>query len=331
MKAQMKMKNNTGFKVMIQDTKITVVIPSYKASKKIHNVIQTLPEFIDNIIVIDDKCPQNSGEIALSLNNKKVDVIFHKINQGVGGAVISGYKKALEIESDIIIKIDSDGQMDPAYIEKLISPIINENAGYTKGNRFKDFIALRQMPKIRLFGNSILSFLVKASSGYWDIMDPTNGFTAISKQALIRLNLDEISKRYFFESDMLINLNIEDCVVKDVSIPAKYDNEESSLSIIKVAFSFPPKLIKGFLKRIFYKYYIYNFNMASIYMLLGFPMFFFGFIYGLFSWYQAIHTDIEASTGTVMFAVLPIILGIQFILQAISIDMDNIPKKGFTQ
>lgn len=310
-----------------KDSNIAVVIPSYKVRKHIEEVVKTLPSFIDNIIVVDDQCPQKSGEFIESLNFPKVTVIFHKENLGVGGAVVSGYQKAIELNSDIIIKIDGDGQMNPQYIEKLIRPIIDGQADYTKGNRFSDFKALKQMPKVRLFGNSALSFLVKASSGYWKTMDPTNGFTAISKNAILGLNLDKLSARYFFESDILINLNIENCVVQDIPLPAKYGDEESSLNITKVLFDFPPKLFTGFLKRIFFKYFIYDFNMASIYILLGFPMFLFGLLYGGVSWYQSMSTGIEATTGTVMFSVLPIILGVQFLLQAISIDMDNVPKK----
>lgn len=312
---------------MIDLKRIAVVIPAYKVKKYILEVVQTLPDFIDDIIVIDDKCPQESGRFIQSLNILDVTIVYHEINQGVGGAIISGYKKAIELQSDIIIKVDGDGQMDPNHIEKLIEPILDNKADYTKGNRFSDFKALKQMPKIRLFGNSALSFLVKASSGYWNMMDPTNGFTAITKEAIWGLDIDKLSKRYFFESDMLINLNIENCVVIDVPLPAKYDEEESSLSITKVLFDFPPKLFKGFIKRIFLKNYIYNFNMASIYILLGFPMFVFGFISGGINWYQSVVSGIEASTGTVMLSALPIILGVQFLLQAISIDMDNIPKK----
>jgi len=314
----------------MQDTQkhvITVVIPTYKVIKHIEKVIRTLPKFINNIIVVDDRCPEESGKFVESLNINNVHVIYNETNQGVGGAVISGYQKAIELNADIIIKVDGDGQMNPEYIEKLIYPIVKNKADYTKGNRFNDFKALKKMPKIRLFGNSALSFLVKASSGYWNIMDPTNGFTAITKEAILGLELYNISKRYFFESDILINLNIENCVVKDISLPAKYEDEESSLSITKVLFDFPPKLLKGFVKRIFYKYYIYNFNMASIYMLLGFPMFIFGFLYGSVSWYQSVTNTIEASTGTVMLSALPIILGVQFLLQAISIDIDSVPKK----
>ena len=212
-------------------------------------------------------------------------------------------------------------------MQKLIQPIVDIKADYTKGNRFTDFKALRQMPKIRLLGNSGLSFLVKASSGYWNMMDPTNGYTAINKHALEELDLDNIAKRYFFESDMLINLNIENATVIDVDIPAKYGDEESSLSITKTLFGFPPKLFKGFCKRIFLKYFIYDFNMLSLYLVLGLPMVLFGTLWGSYKWIEAIITGIEASTGTVMLSVLPIILGTQFLLQAIQIDMNNIPKK----
>ena len=307
--------------------KFAVVIPSYKVSKHILDVINNIPEFVNHIIVVDDKCPQNSGNIAVTSNDKRVVVCYHEVNQGVGGAVVTGYKKALELNSDIVIKVDGDGQMDVAYMQKLIQPIVDEKADYTKGNRFTDFKALRQMPKIRLFGNSGLSFLVKASSGYWNMMDPTNGYTAINKHALEELDLDNLSKRYFFESDMLINLNIENAVVTDVDIPAKYGDEESSLSITKTLFGFPPKLFKGLCKRIFLKYFIYDFNMLSLYLVLGLPMILFGMSWGGFKWIEAIITNVETTTGTVMLSVLPIILGTQFLLQAIQIDMSNVPKK----
>lgn len=306
---------------------ISVVIPSYKVSKHILNVINDMPQFINHIIIVDDKCPQNSGKIAETSSDNRIIVCYHEKNLGVGGAVITGYKKALELDADIVIKIDGDGQMDVSYMQKLIRPIIDGKADYAKGNRFTDFKALRQMPKIRLFGNSGLSFLVKASSGYWNMMDPTNGYTAINKYALEELDLDNLAKRYFFESDMLINLNIENAVVVDVEIPAKYGNEESSLSVTKTLFGFPPKLFKGLCKRIFLKYFIYDFNMLSVYLVFGLPMVLFGAGWGIAKWIEAIITNVEATTGTVMLAVLPIILGTQFLLQAIQIDMNNIPRK----
>ena len=310
---------------MIKNKKIAVVIPSYKVKTHLKDVVLNLPEFVDFIIVIDDKCPQKSYEEVENL--EKIYIVHHKINQGVGGAVVSGYKKAIELNSDIVIKIDGDGQMDSNYILPLITPLLENKADYTKGNRFRDFKALKSMPKVRLFGNSVLSFLIKMASGYWSMMDPTNGFTAITKQTLIDLDLDKLSKRYFFESDMLINLNIENKVIKDISIPAKYGEEESSLDIKKVALKFPPKIIKGLSKRLFLKYFIYNFNMASIYMVLGIPLFVFGVVFGAIEWCNSIQTNIETPTGTIMLSVLPIIIGVEFLLQAINIDIMSEPKE----
>jgi len=309
---------------MINNKKIGVVIPSFKVRRFLKQVVVELPKFIDYIIVVDDACPEQSFEMVQNMD--KVIIINHTKNMGVGGAVVSGYKKALQLDIDIVIKIDGDGQMDNAFISTLIQPIIEEKADYTKGNRFRDFKALREMPKIRLFGNSALSFLIKVASGYWSIIDPTNGFTAINKETLKELELDKLSKRYFFESDMLINLNIEDKVVKDISIPAKYGDEESSLDIKKVLYQFPFKIIKGFNKRIFYKYFVYNFNMASVYMVFGIPLFLFGLFFGIAKWNESLQNNIDTSTGTVMLAVLPIILGVEFLLQAINIDIINEPK-----
>ncbi len=304
---------------------ISVVIPTYKVVKHIEKVVLSLPDFIDNIIVVDDRCPQKSSDIVKDI--KKITVVYHKQNQGVGGAIVSGYKKAIKLNSDIVVKIDGDGQMDSEYIKSLITPLIENRADYTKGNRFYDFKALKKMPKVRLFGNSVLSFMVKVASGYWNVMDPTNGFTSITAKAINGLNLDELSKRYFFETDMLINLNIENCVVQDVAIPAKYEDEESNLNIKNIIITFPPKMLRGLIKRVFYKYYIYDFNMASVYLLVGFPLFLFGLFFGSYRWMIAITDNIENSSGTVMLVVLPIMLGVQFLLQAISIDIDNIPRR----
>ena len=203
---------------MFNEQTIGVVIPSYKVRKFLKKVVSNLPEYIDYIIVVDDACPEKSFQVVEEM--EKVVFVKRRVNSGVGAAVISGYKKALELDIDIVVKIDGDGQMNNNYIPSLILPLIQGKVDYTKGNRFRDFKALRDMPKVRLFGNSILSFLSKVSSGYWSIMDPTNGFTAISKETIESLDLDQVSERYFFESDMLINLNINNKVVKDISMPA---------------------------------------------------------------------------------------------------------------
>lgn len=312
---------------MKSNKKIAVVIPSFKVSKQIKNVLLSLPTFIDHIIIIDDACPENSGTIAQELLHDKIHVIFHIKNSGVGGAVISGFKKAIELKCDIVVKLDGDGQMAPRNIAKLIQPLIDNRADYTKGNRFHDFKALKKMPKIRLFGNSILSFTIKAASGYWNIMDPTNGFCAITLHALLDINFDEIEKRYFFETDMLIHLNLTNKLVMDIPISAIYENETSNLNIKHVLLTFPFKILKGLIKRIFLKYYIYNFNMASIYLLIAIPLLLFGLFFGAYRWQVGIIENNENNPGTIMLAALPIILGLQFLLQAINIDINNTPTK----
>lgn len=310
----------------MDSSNIAVVIPCYRVSDTIEDVIRTLPEIVDHIIVIDDACPDNSGKIAESLGHEKVYVIYHGSNQGVGGAVMSGYKKALELSCDIAIKIDGDSQMDPAYIPALIEPLLHSKADYTKGNRFYDFQALRKMPKMRLLGNNALSFMQKLFSGYWNIMDPTNGYTAIHRRILMKLDFSKIAKGYFFESHMLLYLNLANAVVQDVPIPARYGNEKSSLSIRKTLIEFPPRLFYGLCKRILFKYFIYDFNMASIYLLLGIPMFLWSFIYGICQWINSYQTGIPKTAGSIMLAALPLILSVEMLLQAINIDIHNIPK-----
>ena len=311
----------------VGEVKIAVVIPSYKVAASITEVICSIPALVDHIIVVDDKCPQNSGKVAEELGNPKVIVIFHEKNRGVGAAVISGYKRAMELGSDIVIKMDGDGQMNPEYINSLIEPLIQDGADYTKGNRFMDFVALRTMPKLRLIGNNILSFMEKSFSGYWNIMDPTNGYTAIHKRVLIKLNLEKIANRYFFESDMLLNLYLADAVIKDVPIPTNYGDEESSLSVWRALIKFPSRLLYGILKRIFLRYFIYDFNMASVYILLGIPMFLWGVLFGAVEWYDSYANNIPKTAGTIMLAALPLIISFEMLLQAINIDIHNVPRK----
>ncbi len=307
--------------------KIAVVIPAYRAAAHIRGVLADIPGEIDHIIVVDDACPQSTGREAEALGRPNVEVIYHERNTGVGGATMTGYRQALALGCDVVVKMDADGQMDPAYIDGLVAPLLRGDADYTKGNRFSDFGKLRAMPLARLVGNSLLSFVVKAASGYWDIIDPTNGYTAIHRRALQKLNFHRLSKRYFFESDMLINLNIAGAVVKDVGIPARYGNEESSIRAGEIVFQFPPKLLKGLLRRIALRYFVYDFNMASVYMILGVPLLSFGLGFGLLKWLDAVSSGTPAPLGTIMLAALPIIVGLEMLLQAVNIDINSVPKR----
>ncbi len=311
---------------------VAIVIPSYRVKNKILEVINNIGNEVDKIIMIDDECPDNSGKFVLdNSNDKRLEVIFHKKNKGVGGATISGYLKALELKADIIIKLDGDGQMNPKLIPKFIKQFELSGADYVKGNRFFDIKSLRKMPSVRLVGNSVLSLLNKFVNGYWNIVDPTNGYTAITNYTLSLMPLEKIDNRYFFESDMLFRLNILRAKVVDLPMRAIYNDEESSLNVWLIAFKFPPKYIYRFFKRIFYNYFLHDFNIASIQLTLGFLLFISGLIVGIYNWIISIETGVTATSGTVMLAALPIIIGFQLLISALNFDINNIPKKSISE
>ncbi|WOZ79004.1 glycosyltransferase family 2 protein [Kosakonia sacchari] len=321
---------NTIDSTMDKFPHLCVIIPAYKVKKQIMWVINNIDSYITRIYIIDDCCPDRSGEfVTAECTDERVVVIQHANNLGVGGAVMSGYKQAIADGMDIAIKIDGDGQMDPRLIPDLIAPIIAGNADYTKGNRFFDLESLSSMPRIRLLGNAVLSFMNKLSSGYWDVFDPTNGFTAIHCEVLKNLPFEKISKRYFFESDMLFRLNILRATVIDVPMDAKYDDEDSNLSIKKVLGEFFYKNFRNTLKRIFYNYYLRGLSIASIELPLGIMMFIFGVLFGADSWFDSYNEGVTASPGTVMLASLPIILGVQLILAFFSYDIRSVPGEAF--
>ena len=307
---------------------IAVVVPSYKVTS---HVVQTLSEIgkeVSYIFVVDDACPDGSGKLVQEkVSDSRVKVIFHEENLGVGGAMITGYKAALETDADIIVKLDGDGQMDPALIGELIAPIINGRADYTKGDRLDSLTGLSQMPSIRLFGNAGLSLLTKISTGYWNITDPTNGYTAIHRDVLKMLPLDMLSQRFFFESDMLFRLSLYRAVVWDVPMQARYGTEKSNLSIIKTLWEFPWKHFKNFHKRLFYNYYLRDVSAASIELPLGIVLWWFGLIFGISSYNQSMETGVAATTGTVMISVVPLILGFQLLLAFVSHDVSSVPNR----
>jgi dolichol-phosphate mannosyltransferase len=310
-----------------QGPKTAVIIPCYKVRDHIADVISAVPDYIDSIIVVDDRCPQGSGKVAEKTGDPRVVVIYHEKNLGVGGAVVSGFRKGLALGCDVLIKIDGDGQMAPGEAEKFIAPLREGKADYVKGNRFRDFSSIIAMPKIRLLGNSVLSFVVKLVSGYWGLVDPTNGYIAVSAKTLGQLDLAKVAEGYFFEIDMLIRLNIINAVIAEVPIPARYGGEPSSLSVARLAVTFPPRLLTGLVKRVLFKYFIYDFNMASVYLLIGVPLFVFGVAFGIDQWIDSYLTQIPRSPGTIMLVALPIIVSLEMLLQAINIDINSVPKR----
>ena len=306
---------------------ISVVIPCYKVRDHVLAVIAKIPDRVSRIYVVDDCCPEGTGRYVQSdCQDPRVQaVIFHEGNKGVGGAMISGYRAALADGASIIVKIDGDGQMDPGLLDRFVDPILSGKADYTKGNRFFDLELVASMPRARLFGNSVLSLINKFVCGYWNIMDPSNGYTAIHAAALHRIPLQKIQERYFFESDMLFRLNVARAVVMDIPMEARYAGEPSSLSIAKVALDFPGKYVQRFVKRIFFNYFLRDFNIGTVELVLGTLLILGGAGFGFLRWYLSIERQIPATSGQVMFSALPILLGFQLWISALSFDISNVP------
>ena len=308
---------------------IAVVIPCYKVTAHVLDVIRRIGPEVRAIFAVDDKCPDGSGAFIQQHNtDPRVQVLFNPVNLGVGGAVMHGYRAAIAAGCDVIVKIDGDGQMDPALLPTFVAPILSGEADYTKGNRFFDLEEIHQMPRIRLFGNAALSFLTKLSSGYWNLFDPTNGYTAIHARVAQLLPFGKISQRYFFETDMLFRLNTLRAVVVDVPMDAHYADEESNLRIGKILPEFLLKHTRNFAKRIFYNYYLRDMSLASLQLPAGVALLGFGLVFGLVRWLGSAATASVSSAGTVMLAGLPVMMGLQLLLAFIGHDVASVPSRA---
>jgi glycosyltransferase involved in cell wall biosynthesis len=311
---------------MYKEHRIAVIIPAHNEASHIGQVIVSMPEFVDHVIVVDDNSQDATGEVALSIQDPRLILLRTAQQEGVGGAVILGYRKSIELDSDIIVKMDGDGQMPPESLSTLLDAVIDQGYDYAKGNRFLTGDSLAQMPKHRVFGNVLLTFMTKLASGYWNIFDPQNGYTAIKADALRVLDLDRINKRYFFENDVLIQLNFFSFRVKDVAIPAHYGEEESGINLLQVSSTFPFLLLRRYFRRIFQKYVLKDFSPIALLFFLGLPLFLWGFLFGVYIWIKSYVTGHQTATGTIMLALLPLILGFQLLLQAFVMDIQETPK-----
>lgn len=308
--------------------RVAVVVPCFRVVDSILDVIAGIPGGVEAIHVVDDACPAGSGRhVQAHCADPRVVVHFNPVNLGVGGAVMAGYRAAVAAGADIVVKMDGDGQMDPLALPQLIAPIVRGDADYAKGNRFYDLGQIGRMPRVRILGNAMLSFLTKISSGYWDVFDPTNGYTAIHARVLARLPLDKISRRYFFETDMLFRLNIMRAVVADVPMDAKYGAETSNLRISRIVFDFASKHVRNTGKRIFYNYFLRDLSLASIELALGVVFIVAGAAMGLWFWAQSANTGVVASAGSVMLVALQIIVGLQLLLGFLAYDIASVPRR----
>jgi glycosyltransferase involved in cell wall biosynthesis len=311
---------------MTMTARVAVVLPCFRVRQHILGVLAEIPALVERIYVVDDACPEQSGEhVRQNCRDARVTVLRNAANLGVGGAVMRGYEAAIADGMDILVKIDGDGQMDPRLIEAFIAPIADGEADYTKGNRFFEIETVQQMPLLRMIGNTGLSFITKFSSGYWNLFDPTNGYTAIHARVAQYLPFHKISQRYFFESDMLFRLNTMRAVVMDIPMHARYEDEQSSLRVSQVFLPFLWLNLRNMGKRIYYNYLLRNFNFATIELFAGTGFLLFGSIFGSRMWMRSYLESTYASAGTVMLAGLTTLIGLQLLLGFANFDMSNVP------
>jgi glycosyltransferase involved in cell wall biosynthesis len=266
---------------MYKDRTLAAIVPCYKEEHQIGKVIATMPPIVDKIVVIDDCSPDNTSAVVrnLAASEPRIVLIRHETNQGVGGAIATGYQWSRDQNMDMAVVMAGDGQMDPADLPVLLNPVVDEGVNYTKGNRLIWRGSFRLIPKRRFFGNSILSFLTKIASGYWHVADSQAGYTVADKAVLQALDWSSMYKRYGQPNDLLIKLNIENFRVRDVPVRPVYGvGEISGIKISRVIFTISNVLMRGFLKRLWEKYIIRDFHPLVLFYLLGFVLLMIGTI-----------------------------------------------------
>jgi glycosyltransferase involved in cell wall biosynthesis len=311
----------------IETASIAVIIPCFRVKEKVLDVIRAVPPKVAAIYVVDDACPEQSGNfVRQHCHDSRVKVLLQSENSGVGGATLRGFQEAFRDGHEIFVKIDGDGQMDPRFLPAIVNPILLGDADYAKGNRFYSPQALRSMPTIRKLGNAGISFFSKLATGYWQMMDPTNGYIAIHRNLFPLLETEKISKRFFFENDLLFRLSLLRAVVADVPMDAVYGDEKSNLNVWHALFSFPGRFFARAMKRIAYRYFIRDFNPASLCLVLGSLLLLIGGCFGGEKWLRSLETGAFASSGTVMLSALPILVGFQMLLFFVLYDMVTAPS-----
>ncbi|VUM10139.1 glycosyltransferase family 2 protein [Stenotrophomonas maltophilia] len=310
---------------------VAVVIPCYKVKRHIQSVVASVGPEVHTIYCVDDACPEGSGDfIEANVSDPRVRVLRHAVNQGVGGAVMTGYRQAISDGAAVAVKIDGDGQMDPTLLPQFIAPILRGEADYTKGNRFWDLRQIKQMPLLRRVGNLGLSFMSKASSGYWDLFDPTNGYTAISLPVASHLPMEQISRRYFFETDILFRLNTMRAVVVDIPMDALYGDEESGLKVGKILGEFAFKHARNTFKRIGYSYFLRDLSVASFELVAALALLLLALVFGGWHWWESAQNGVPTPLGTVMIATVAAVSGLQFLLAFVGYDIASVPRRPLT-
>ncbi|KAB2808188.1 glycosyltransferase family 2 protein [Pimelobacter simplex] len=309
---------------MYKGMRVGVVVPAYNEEKLIGKTLSTMPELVDRIFVIDDCSTDATSEAAAAVHDPRVEIIRQPKNTGVGGAIITGHRRVLDEGLDVSVVMAGDAQMDPDYLPALLDPIADDDVRFTKANRFYTRTSTAGMPAYRQFGNVVLSVMTKFSSGYYHLFDPQNGYTALHRDALSRLDLDEIAANYSFENSLLIHLNVLRVRARDVPIPAIYGDEVSTMRMRKVIPALLRTLIGGFWMRIWRKYVFPSFAPFALLFFSGLALTTLGVGAAVVITVLALN-DVTASPATVMISIAPLLAGIQLLISALSMDISESP------
>ena len=308
---------------MLDGQRVAVVVPAHDEEKLIAETLRSIPDFVDRIIVVDDKSRDDTVGAVRGLGDPRVEVIEHERNLGVGAAIITGYKRALEERIDVTAVMAADAQMDPADLETLVAPVARKEVDYAKANRLFTGRAWEIIPRYRYLGNAFLSLMTKIASGYWHVADSQSGYTAISLEMLELIDLDRIYPRYGFPNDMLVHLNVWNARVRDYpSRPIYGVGERSGIRLRKVVPTISWLLVKGFFWRMREKYVIRDFHPLVFFYLLGFVMGFLGLALGIAEVVLRILGN-HITAATVVLVALLLIFGSQFTLFAMWFDMES--------
>ena len=307
---------------MYKHLRVAVVVPAHNEERLIGRVIETMPSFVDHILVVDDASADDTGHAAKAAADPRTEVITLIENQGNGGAIVNGHARSLELDVDVSVVMDGDAQMNPDYLEALLEPIAAGDAQFTKANRFFGIGSFDGMPRHRVLGNIILSFLTKASSGYWNLFDPQNGYTAIHKSALERLPLHRVGRGYEFQNDLLIHLNILRIPARDVPVPALYGDEVSGLRLHSAVPRILRELTRGFWKRIWWKYVLQSFSAVALMLFGGLLLTAVGTTFGVLVLVDSAGAK-AATPGTVLLSAAPLLSGFHMLLFAMMLDIQE--------
>jgi len=305
---------------------IHVVVPAYNEQSLVGRVVESMPAWVDRIFVVDDCSTDATARAATTSGDPRVTLLRTPQNVGVGGATVLGYRHALDAGADVVVKMDGDGQMAPEALPALLDAVLEGGADYAKGNRFLQRELVHRMPFERIVGNVVLTFLTKLASGYWQVFDPQNGYTAVRAAVLRVLPLDRLHPGFFFENDMLVRLNVHNFRVIDVPTPTVYGEERSHLSIPAVMSTFPLLLIRRFFFRVIEKYVIRDFSPIALFLFVGLASLAFGTILGVGLWVHAYRTGLPTPTGSIILFLLAEVVGFQLCLQAIVLDIQASPR-----